>query len=233
MKSQSKVVIVTGGSRGIGIAIVKTLQTKGYEVYAPSRAELDLSIPQSIKKFCAGWNTPIYGLVNNAGVCKTMRLDVLGESDPWTEVIATNLQGVYLLTKGLVGHIVDAGRIVNISSQLGKEGRAGYGAYSASKFGLIGLTKCWAKELGTKQITVNAVCPGWVDTEMSKIDMERLAQEQGKTTEEYYRQICEPLELKRFTTPEEVAHLVSFLVSEEASGITGRDMLMHTIWNQE
>jgi len=194
-------------------------------------SSFDLYDKNQISEFINSWKKDLYGIVNNAGICKTEKL--LDNSDVWNEVINTNLNGMYWLTKGLAPYLVDNGRIVNISSQLGKEGRAGYGAYCASKFGIIGLTKCWAKELGNRGITVNAVCPGWVSTEMSTNDMIRLAREAGVEKEEYYRRICEPLELKRFTTPEEVANLVAFLISNNASGITGRAMLLNTIWNQE
>ncbi|EON11208.1 short-chain dehydrogenase/reductase SDR [Pandoraea sp. SD6-2] len=97
---------------------------------------------------------------------------------------------------------------------------------------MIGMTKCWAKELGDQGVTVNAVCPGWVGTEMSMKDVARMAAKRGATVERFYRDICAPLELKRFNTPTEVANLVAFILSEEASGITGRDWLMHTVWNQ-
>ncbi len=246
-----KKILVTGASRGIGKAITEVLLKKGYAVHMVAKDEpelkqaceymstfgdcsftaVDLGSCEAIAQFVGDWEELLYGIVNNAGICKTERLDE--EKNVWDEVLAVNLNGPYLLTKGLMSRLENNGRIVNISSQLGKEGRAGYSAYCASKFGLIGLTKCWAKELGDKGITVNAVCPGWVATDMAMKDMERLAQEKGISIEEYYKEICAPLELKRFTTPEEVAYLVAFLVSEEASGITGRDMLMNTIWNQE
>ena len=249
--NSEKLVIVTGGSRGIGKAITKALLKDGYIVHVIARTKkdidatkkelssdgqvighvLDLADVDAIRKFCENWDKPLYALVNNAGICQTAEL--ASKNDVWDAVVRTNLDAVYHFTKALVGSIIDNGRIVNISSQLGKEGRAGYGAYCASKFGVIGLTKCWAKELGVRGITVNAVCPGWVNTEMAQKDMERLAQEAGISKDEYYKQICEPLELKRFTEPEEVANLASFLISEKASGITGRDMLMNTIWNQE
>jgi NAD(P)-dependent dehydrogenase (short-subunit alcohol dehydrogenase family) len=160
------------------------------------------------------------------------RIDEPADDRFWDEVLDINLNGVQFLTRGLVKHIPDRGRIVNISSQLGQEARAGYGAYCASKFALIGLTKVWAKELGPRGITVNAVCPGWVKTDQAVGDMERLAREKGVPVEKLYKEICEPLELRRFTEPEEVAQLVGFLVSPEGSGVTGRDWLMNTVWNQ-
>lgn len=249
-----KKIIVTGGSRGIGFSIAKELLKQGYAVCITGRHEeellksvavlspngeishavFDISNPHSVEAFAKSIVGPLYGLINNAGICKTQSLGEESETvDPWEEVLATNLTGPYLLARALVQKIEDGGRIVNISSQLGKEGRAGYSAYCASKFALIGLTKTWAKELGVRNITVNAVCPGWVRTDMGIRDLERLAAEKGKTFDEYYKEICAPLELKRFTEPEEVAALVAFLVSKEASGVTGRDMLLNTIWNQE
>ncbi len=246
-----KTVIVTGGSRGIGKSIAKTLLTKGYVVHIVAKdiislqsavkelseygdceySVVDFSDQTQIQLFLNKWDRPLYGLVNNAGICKTERID---ESlHVWDEVLQVNLHAPYTLIKGLLPFIVDYGRIVNISSQLGKEGRAGYSAYCASKFGLIGITKCIAKEVGVRGVTVNAICPGWVATDMSVADTKRLAKENNVSFESYYQQICSPLELKRFTSPDEVAHFVNFLMSEEASGITGRDYLLNTVWNQE
>lgn len=192
---------------------------------------LDLSDMEAIDAFVRDWSAELWGLVNNAGICMTLPLESQ-ESDPFEQVLAVNMRAPYYLTKGLLGHLSSPGRIVNIASQLGVEGRAGYSAYCASKFAIIGMTKCWAKELGTRGITVNAVCPGWVDTEMSRIDMARMARELDQTVEDHYAAICAPLELKRFNSTSEVASLVTFLLSEEASGITGRDWLMQTVWNQ-
>lgn len=250
--------LVTGGSKGIGRSIAKRLLGAGYEVKICARhsdeiaacvAELrehgpiegfvlDLSDRKAIFEVCKAWTGTLHALVNNAGICKVERIDQNGEgwledASSWDDVLDVNLSGTYFLTKGLLRHVPDDGRIVNISSQLGKEARASYGAYCASKFGLIGLTKVWAKELGYRGITVNAICPGWVRTDQADGDMKRIAREKGIPADEYYRQVCAPLELKRFTEPEEVANLVAFLVSSEGSGVTGRSWLMNTIWNQE
>lgn len=247
----SSTVLLTGGSRGIGLAIAREVLARGHAVHLIARdldrligaarqlsgsglvtfTCLDLADPAAIDGFCRQWQRPLYGIVNNAGWCRVGRIDEDGP-DAWGEILAVNLTAVHHLTRGLVRVLQRPGRIVNISSQLGQEGRAGYGAYCASKFGLIGLTRCWAKELGGEGITVNAVCPGWVATEQAIDDMTRLAAAAGVPTDEYRRQVCAPLELKRFTEPAEVAALVGFLLSPAASGITGRDWLLSTIWNQ-
>jgi NAD(P)-dependent dehydrogenase (short-subunit alcohol dehydrogenase family) len=250
---KAKRILVTGASRGIGLAIAYNLARQGNKLVLlvgsdSSAAALgqmqfvretgaavfavDLSDRQAVEAFSELWNEELWAIVNNAGICKTLNLKDMG-NDPLEEVLNTNLIGPYLLTKRLLPRLTRPGRIINIASQLGKEGRGGYSAYCASKFGLIGMTKCWAKELGAEGITVNAVCPGWVDTEMSRQDMQRMADEQGIAVDQFYAKICEPLELNRFNSIEEVANLVSFLLSENASGITGRDWLMQTIWNQK
>ncbi|WP_199030301.1 SDR family NAD(P)-dependent oxidoreductase [Ralstonia sp. ASV6] len=247
-----KRVLVTGAGRGIGLGIAETLAEQGYalDLVVSSEASLarlrqshvaqqanvhiivlDFRDRVAVSRFIGSWKNPLWGIVNNAGICKTFSIADAGD-DPLDEVLGVNLIGPYLLTKGLLPHLSRPGRIVNIASQLGQEGRAGYSAYCASKFGLIGMTKCWAKELGAEGVTVNAVCPGWVGTEMSYIDVDRMAVEEGVTFEQFYKDICRPLELKRFNTTAEVANLVAFLLSDQASGITGRDWLMQTVWNQ-
>ncbi|MBK7862417.1 MAG: SDR family oxidoreductase [Archangiaceae bacterium] len=250
--ADKKIALVTGGSKGIGKVICKQLLEQGWAVKTCARssdelqrtvselkklgtidgAVLDLANRDAVKKYAAAWQGPLHALINNAAICHVKRIDEPAEDRLWDEVLDINLNGVQFLTRGLLKHIPQNGRIVNISSQLGQEARAGYGAYCASKFALIGLTKVWAKELGPKGITVNAVCPGWVKTDQAVGDMERLAKEKGVPVEKLYQEICEPLELRRFTEPEEVANLVSFLVSPQGSGVTGRDWLMNTVWNQ-
>lgn len=236
-----KPVVVTGGSRGIGFAITKNLLQNGLKVHVLARQEdglrrarkalqkygeidysvLDLSRRDEIKKFCQNWSKKIYGLVNNAGRWAEERLDG-PDSGIWDPIMKLNVEGLYFLTKGLQGHIVKGGRIVNISSQLGTSGRAGMGIYSASKHAVIGLTRSWALELGGREITVNAVCPGWVNTESNRVEIKERAANEGTSFEEKMEEIAKPLALHRFVEPEEVASLVTFLVKSSGSGITGQ-----------
>ncbi len=246
---EEKHVVVTGASQGIGRAIAERLLRDGYGVTILARdAEklretasvlttfgkvdavvVDLASKEAIAQFTSTWNTPLYALINNAGICKTARIDE--EVDVFNEVVGVNLEGSYRLTHGLLSHLVDGGRIVNIASQLGVDGRAGYGAYAASKFGLIGLTKCWAKELGGRGITANAICPGWVWSEMTDVDMARLAKESGVDTDAYHTKITDQLELGVFNQPEDIAGLASYLLSPDAVRVSGREWLLQNVTN--
>lgn len=232
--------IVTGGSSGIGKAIALEMLKVGYRVHICGRklkaleatcAELscfgeinyfqfDLSNVERINELVNSWNYDLDVLVNNAGICGIERLEE--DLNLWRSIIDTNLNGLYFLTKGLVKFIQPGGSIINISSQLGTEGRAGFGAYSASKHALLGLTKCWASELGKKKITVNAICPGWVKTEMAMLDVQKMAQQNNLTTDQMLDQIVQKLDLERFVEPSEIAVLAVFLASVKARAITGQ-----------
>lgn len=236
-----QLVIVTGASRGIGFAITKNLLKNGFRVHMIAHVEeelkhaqddlqefgdtsysvIDLSNRVDIYRFSRQWGNQIYGLVNNAGRWAEERIDD-ADTGIWDPIMKLNLEGLYFLTKGLQKHIVNSGRIVNISSQLGTSGRAGMGAYSASKHAVIGLTRCWSLELGERQVTVNVVCPGWVNTQSNRVEIAEWAKEEGLLLEDKMKEISEPLTLRRFIEPEEVANLVGFLLSSKGSGITGQ-----------
>jgi NAD(P)-dependent dehydrogenase (short-subunit alcohol dehydrogenase family) len=131
---------------------------------------------------------------------------------------------MYLITKEVLRNMKDhsGGRIINISSVLGKFGVPGYTAYCASKHGVLGFTKALALEVAGRGITVNAICPGWVDTEMARLGIEESASYQGITAQQFKRQAIQAVPIKRFLEAEEVAELVLYLVSSKAGGITGQ-----------
>jgi ketoreductase len=142
----------------------------------------------------------------------------------WQEILSTNLTGLYYCTREAVRHMPSGGngRVLNLSSVLGKFGVPGYSAYCASKHGVIGFTKALALELAPQKITVNALCPGWVETEMARAGIEEGARKDGITPEEFRRRAEERIPLGRFITPQEVARLALFLASDAGTGITGQ-----------
>jgi len=234
-------VVITGASKGIGRAVAESVLAAGYSAHLVARDEarlrrvalelselgdvsysnLDLSKGDAVLEFCRAWREDIHGLVNNAGYWLEDPMDELDVS-LLTSLLSVNLVAPYILTKGLIARIGDGGRIINIASQLGTGGRARMGAYSASKHGLIGLTRSWAPEVATRRITVNAVCPGWVDTESNRTELATLAKKKQTTLEHEMDIISGTLVLKRFIEPREVADVVTFLLGAGASGITGQ-----------
>ncbi|MZP29081.1 3-oxoacyl-[acyl-carrier-protein] reductase [Heliobacterium undosum] len=237
MGVDKRAALITGGSRGIGRAIALQLAAKGYAVavnYAGSAdkanavvdeiisaggeafaVQADVSQPEQVDAMIQKV-LDTFGrldvLVNNAGITRDNLLMRLKEDD-WDNVIDTNLKGVYLCTKGVVKTMLKqrSGRIVNITSVVGQTGNAGQANYAAAKAGVIAFTKTVAKEVGSRNITVNAVAPGYIQTDMT----EKLPVE---ARENFVRSIP----LGRMGQPDDVAKVVTFLVSEDAAYITGQ-----------
>ncbi|VVM07457.1 3-oxoacyl-[acyl-carrier protein] reductase [Methylacidimicrobium cyclopophantes] len=231
-----KVAVITGASRGIGKAIALRLAQAGAAVACVSRqasdaqgtaAEIldrggkakgygaDVRLKQEvdeISRAILGDFGQVDLLVNNAGVTRDGLTIRMSEED-WDIVVDTNLKGAFLWIRALSRHFLErrSGKIVNISSVAGLMGNPGQANYSSSKAGLIGLTKSIARELASRGITVNAVCPGFIETDMTK-DLPEKAR----------ARLLEEIPLKRFGQAEEVAGLVAFLCGPEANYITGQ-----------
>jgi ketoreductase len=181
-------------------------------------------VERGVAAIVAEWGA-INILVNNAGISG---LSVIGDpsDSKWYDIIDTNLNGMYLVTKTVLKHMPDhsAGRVINISSVLGKFGVPGYTAYCTAKHGMIGFTRALALEIVGRGITVNTICPGWVDTEMASLGINETAALQGITPEEFKAQAVAAIPIKRFLDADEVADFVCYIASDAAKGITGQAM---------
>lgn len=234
---QNKVALVTGGSRGIGKSIVlaladagatvvftykssadasarivEDLRAKGQKVFSYQSDAVSSSQAKELVERIVKDHAQLDILVNNAGLTKDGLLMRMSEED-WDNVIANNLKSVYNYSKAACRQMMSqrAGKIINMTSIVGLTGNAGQTNYAASKAGIIGFTKSLAKELGSRNIQVNAVAPGFVETEMTN----RLNEDQKKT-------LMELIPLKRTAKPEEIANVVRFLATSEADYITGQ-----------
>lgn len=230
-----QIALVTGASRGIGRAIAEQLAKDGFFVVGTATSDVGAdsisayldengkglklnvadpeSINQVVKTIAETMGTPTV-LVNNAGITKDNLLMRM-KDEQWDEIINTNLTSVFRLSKAVLRGMMKAktGRIINISSVVGATGNPGQSNYAAAKAGMVGFTKSIAKEVGSRNITVNTVAPGFIDT-----DMTRELPEQSKQT------LLSAIPLARLGNAEEIAHAVAFLASQKAAYITGETL---------
>ncbi|MFC3852980.1 3-oxoacyl-ACP reductase FabG [Salinispirillum marinum] len=238
MTEQNKVALVTGASRGIGKAIALTLASRGYHVAGTATSEsgagkiseyltaagvagkgytMNVTSPESIAaalaEIKADFGEPLI-VVNNAGITKD-NLFLRMKDDEWNDVIDTNLSSVFRLAKACIKPMTKArwGRIVSVSSVIGSMGNAGQVNYGASKAGIEGFTRSLAKEIASRNITVNAVAPGFIQTDMT-----------DELPAEHKEKILSQVPLGRLGQAEEVAKVVAFLVSDDASYVTGETL---------
>jgi NAD(P)-dependent dehydrogenase (short-subunit alcohol dehydrogenase family) len=160
-------------------------------------------------------------VVNNAGVGGGQPIDKT-DTASWRRILDTNVLGTFLVTRQAVPMLPEGGRVINMSSVLGRFGVAGYTAYCASKHAVIGFTRALALELVNRRITVNAICPGWVETSMAVQGMQSGASAMGVTLQEFRAQALGFVPIRRMIEPDEVASLVKFLASPQAAAITGQ-----------
>jgi len=211
-------VLVTGGSRGIGKAVAERFHSERYDVIAPTRTELDLSSVDSIRDYLKrNKGLEIDILINDAGENKIMLINELPIED-WQRIITVNLTASFILIQHMTRHMMNKkwGRIVNISSCYSLVSRSGRSAYSASKAGLNALTRTASLEYAGFNILINAVCPGFINTEMTR----------QNNTPEQISALCDQIPMNRLGMPEEVADFVFYLGSEQNSYITGQTMIV-------
>ena len=160
-------------------------------------------------------------VINNAGISGVTPIDG-PHIAAWLDIIQTNLVGAYYVTRAAVPHIPSGGRVIMISSVLGKFGVPGYTAYCSAKTALIGFTRALALELAPRKITVNSLCPGWTDTEMARASMRDIAAAANISVEEFKREAMARVPLGEMVQPEEVADLVAFLCAPSGDKITAQ-----------
>ena len=204
------IALVTGASRGIGRACALALAKDGYEVYANYRGNTEAA-EMALDQF---QETPVSVLVNNAGIARDMLLLRYKNTD-WDATIGTNLSGAFYCSRAGAKLMTKQrwGRIIQITSVVGEAGNGGQVAYAAAKAGLIGMTKSMAKELASRNITVNAVAPGLIETDMT-----------ADLSDDMKAKALEHIPLGTAGVPEDVAEAVTYLASDKARYVTGHTL---------
>jgi 3-hydroxybutyrate dehydrogenase len=241
---EGRVAFITGGGKGIGRAIADRLSREGARVAICGRDEgalrmalaalgegaraysLDVRSRPEVERALERAVADLGGLdflINNAGAGGSTPIDS-EDDERWHRILESNLTGAWHCTRAALRYLrPHAGaRIINVSSVLGKFGVAGSAAYCAAKHGLIGFTRAVALELAPRGIAVNAICPGWVETEMAAARLVEIAQAEGRSVEEARERAMAEVPQKRFLDPSEVAGLVLYLCLPESKGVTGQ-----------
>jgi NAD(P)-dependent dehydrogenase (short-subunit alcohol dehydrogenase family) len=222
-----KHVVVTGAGTGIGRAIAERLAAEGARLTLLARDETRLRdvVPEATTRSCdirnhdevlAAIDGPLDALVANAGIGGP---NEPGYGDRFDDIVQTNLFGTYWCARAAEQQLPDGGRIVVTSSILARIGVPGYTAYCASKAGLLGLVRSLAAELAPRRIQVNAICPGWVNTEMAWQGLDAF---EGMTREQAFDVAMQEVPLRRMSEPAEIAGTVAWLLSDDALGVTGQ-----------
>ncbi|MBC7608744.1 MAG: 3-oxoacyl-ACP reductase FabG [Polaromonas sp.] len=234
---EGQVALVTGASRGIGAAIALELAQKGFRVIGTATSDEGAEkITQTLAAFpgCSGKNLNVndadaaealisgivkeHGglqvLVNNAGITRDM-LAMRLKDDDWDAVLDTNLKAVFRMSRAVMRTMMKQryGRIISITSVVGASGNAGQSNYAAAKAGVAGMTRALARELGSRNITVNCIAPGFIETDMT-----------AKLSEEQQKALLSQIPLGHLGKPQDIAHAVSFVASPQASYITGQEI---------
>ncbi|MBV4460446.1 SDR family oxidoreductase [Pseudomonas sp. COR58] len=245
----SRTILITGAAKGIGRAVAEAFaadagnrlilldldlpQLQGWLDAQPQRIRAqvqthradiaDLPAMETLFKALGKQVAQVDVLVNSAGICNENGPDDLLN---WHRVISVNLNGTFYVTSLCLPLMPDGGRIINMSSILGRAGKVRNTAYCASKHGIVGMTKALALDLAPRRITVNAILPAWIDTPMLQGELATQAAMAGLTQEQILRNAKKKLPMRRFIESEEVAAMVSYLASPQAGGVTAQSLVI-------
>jgi NAD(P)-dependent dehydrogenase (short-subunit alcohol dehydrogenase family) len=237
-----KLALVTGGGRGIGAAIARALATIGARVVVCGRSKGDLdTIAREINGVAIEVNLAdraatdrmlasvgeVAVLVNNAGIAESAALDRTTD-EIWDKIIELDVTAPFRITRALVPGMVKAGwgRVINIASNAGVTGYGYSAAYCAAKHALVGMTRALAIDLARTNVTINALCPGWVETAMAEEAVTRIASKTGRSVEEARTSLASMSPQRRMITPDEVANAALMLCAHESRGIHGQTIVI-------
>ena len=222
----SRVVVVTGGTKGIGKAVAERFAAAGDHVEAVGRDELDVTDEASVRSYFDRLGG-VDVLVNNAGVASGGPL-VRTTLDDWRAHLDANATGAFLCTRAVLPGMIERGdgRIVTVASIAGLVGSRYTAAYTASKHAAVGLMRAAAAEVAGTGVTANAVCPGYVDTDMTKRTVDNIVAKTGRSAEEAQSELEGMTSLGRLLEPDEVAAAIVFLASPEAAAINGQTLVL-------